>query len=311
MYHTEYGEFDGDSWELFSQKCLKIRYWDDGYQPIEAHFGGDLGIEGYTRSGIVFQCYCPDENYDPDPLYEHQRDKITADLKKLITYKEQLIKYLGGIKIKKWIFLTPRYIKKDILLHCNKKRDEYRSKKLVHLDEEFDVLIQDIDFFAEEMRVVLEMTKKRISIEGEDINDQKVHDWSQSNNSGVTNTIRKITATFPSFQGEKINSKVMKLVDKRINEYLKGGSVLARLEKTFPDQFEKFIKVIDDIETDIEDLCMYPCENNQKLFGEIQDIVEQRLKGEFGEVFDSVMLSQLKRRVISDWLMRCPIDFDN
>ncbi|USL39611.1 hypothetical protein [Priestia megaterium] len=311
MYHTEYGEFDGDSWKLFSQKCLKIRYRDDGYQPIEAKLGGGLGIEGYTRSGIVFQCYCPDENYAPDPLYQNQREEITADLKKLITYKDQLIKYLGGIKIKKWIFLTPCYITEDILFHCNKKRDEYRSKNLIHLDEEFDVLVQDIDFFAEELRVVLEMTKKRINIVGEHVSDQKVNDWSQSNNSEVKNTIRKITATFPDALGEKANFKVLKLVDKRINEYIKGGSVLARLEKKFPDQYEKFIMITDDIETEIEDLCIYASENNQELFKEIQSIVEQRLKNEFGEVFDSVTLSQLKRRVISDWLMRCPIDFDN
>lgn len=46
MFQTEYGKFDGDTWEIFCQKCLKIKYDKDGYQSIPARFGGDLGIEG-------------------------------------------------------------------------------------------------------------------------------------------------------------------------------------------------------------------------------------------------------------------------
>jgi len=89
MIKTLYGNFDGDSWEGFCQQCLKLKYETDGYQEMPA-WQGDLGIEGFTRSGIMFQCYCPDEDYDPDLLYEKQRDKITADLKKLLTYQTQM-----------------------------------------------------------------------------------------------------------------------------------------------------------------------------------------------------------------------------
>ena len=93
LFQTEYGPFDGDSWEAFCQKCLKIRHIKEGYIPMPAHFNGDLGIEGFTREGIVYQCYCPDENYGPKDLYEHQRDKIRDDLKKLIKYKNEHLKF--------------------------------------------------------------------------------------------------------------------------------------------------------------------------------------------------------------------------
>ena len=63
MYQRKYGDFEGDSWEDFCQQCLKIRYRDEKYQEIPAHFGGDMGIEGFTRTGKVFQCYCPDEYF--------------------------------------------------------------------------------------------------------------------------------------------------------------------------------------------------------------------------------------------------------
>lgn len=60
-----------------------MKYEVEGYQEMSAHTDGDLGIEGFTRTGVVFQCYCPDEEYDSTKLYEHQRDKITKDLGKL------------------------------------------------------------------------------------------------------------------------------------------------------------------------------------------------------------------------------------
>lgn len=83
MIKCKFGDFDGDSWEAFCQQCLILKFKNEGYQELYAS-NGDLGIEGFTRTGIVFQCYCPDDDYDPQTLYEKQRNKITQDLNKLI-----------------------------------------------------------------------------------------------------------------------------------------------------------------------------------------------------------------------------------
>jgi hypothetical protein len=53
MYKTAYGTFDGNSWEDFCQQCFKLKYENDGYQEMPA-WQGDLGIEGFTRSGILW-----------------------------------------------------------------------------------------------------------------------------------------------------------------------------------------------------------------------------------------------------------------
>lgn len=87
MYRTSYGTYNGDSWEEHCQTFLKIKYEADGYQEMTAHTQGDLGIEGFTRKGDVFQCYCPDGEYESTKLYGHQRDKITKDLNKLKNIK--------------------------------------------------------------------------------------------------------------------------------------------------------------------------------------------------------------------------------
>jgi hypothetical protein len=146
MFLTKHGWFDGNSWDSFCQICFKSKYLEDGYQQVKAS-PGDYGIEGFTRSGKAFQCYCPDHNYGADELYQKQRDKITKDLGKLLTYKNQLKDLLGGVKIKTWYFVTPESHKKDLIQHCSEKAIEYRAMGHDHLDMSFDVLLFDLDYF--------------------------------------------------------------------------------------------------------------------------------------------------------------------
>lgn len=309
VYQTEFGSFDGNGWDTFCQKCLKLRHINEGYQSIDAHFGGDLGIEGYTRTGLVFQCYCPDEEYDPKNLYKHQRSKITRDLKKLITYQDQLLQILGGVRIKKWIFVTPKNLNRDLVLHCVTKRDEYRAKNLPHLDQDFDVLIQDADYLIEQARIVLEQTNRRLLINSEEIKDETAIQWAESEVESVQNTTRKLTATYPTPHSTDVVERIQRLTAKRIEYFIKGSSVINKLRKMVPEQYERFVAVVDSIETDVEDKCMYPSEDNQKFFREIESLVSERLSREFGNTLDSITVSHLERWIISDWLMRCPLDF--
>lgn len=84
MIKTHYGTYNGDSLEEHCQAILKMKYEVKSYQEMIAHTDDDLGIEGFTRTGVVFQCYCPDEEYYSTKLYDHQRDKITKDLGKFL-----------------------------------------------------------------------------------------------------------------------------------------------------------------------------------------------------------------------------------
>lgn len=86
------GNLDGNAWEELCQSCYRLRYQDQHYTEIPAVQGGDAGIEGFTRNGIVNQCYFPERNYSDDELYEHLRDKMTRDIGKLLdaNYKKRL-----------------------------------------------------------------------------------------------------------------------------------------------------------------------------------------------------------------------------
>lgn len=56
-------KLDGDSWEELCQSCYRIRYQDVHYTEVPATYKGDAGIEGFTQTGIVIQCYYPEGTY--------------------------------------------------------------------------------------------------------------------------------------------------------------------------------------------------------------------------------------------------------
>ena len=78
------GYMNGDAWEELCVSCYRLKYQTQNYTAIPAVHGGDAGIEGFTCNGIVHQCYCPERSYSDSELYDHQRDKLSADIKKLM-----------------------------------------------------------------------------------------------------------------------------------------------------------------------------------------------------------------------------------
>ena len=51
------GPLDGDLWEKLCNSCYRIRYQEENYTQVPSVQGGDAGIEGFTQTGIVYQCY--------------------------------------------------------------------------------------------------------------------------------------------------------------------------------------------------------------------------------------------------------------
>ena len=214
MIHTNYGTYDGDSWEEYCQHLLKTKYNED-YQEMPAHTKGNYGIEGFTRSGLVFQCYCPDEEYDTKTLYKNQRKKITEDLGKLKKYKRELQRYFGPTKIKQWVFLTPKFTNKELVAHCQNKASEYRgmADAMDILDNNFDVLVKDEQFFLREILIVKQILKQKLPIDV-DVREDEIIDWRNCNAEYVTTLFNKINVLFND--DEKYDFK-------RTNKYVYSG----------------------------------------------------------------------------------------
>lgn len=308
MYKTPYGNFNGDSWEDFCQLCFKLKYENDGYQEMPA-WQGDLGIEGFTRSGIFFQCYCPDTEYNPDKLYEVQRDKITTDLGKLVTYEKELKAYLKTIKVTKWIFVTPEYKKKDLVKHCQDKAEEYRKITSSILASDFDVLVHDIEFYSEQIPIFLNFREKKLDIDPkEKKSDIEIADWKSKSISLVDNAIKKHKQRIPE-KAKNIDDKVNNLTQKSVSDFLNGDAMIRKWAEKYQDQYEKFQKVVDQFEKRVEEKCAVADGNSNLLYNEIETELKEKIKASFS-FLDDTMIDRLTARVMADWILRCPISFE-
>lgn len=308
MYKTQYGTFNGDTWEDFCQLVFKLKYQADGYQEMPA-WQGDLGIEGFTRTGTVFQCYCPDAEYTEDKLYEVQRDKITTDLAKLATYQKQLKSYLKEIKIQKWVFVIPEYKKKDLVKHCQEKAEEYRRFELDILSADFDVLLYDIEFFVDEIPRVLQFRQKKLDIEpSEPKTETEIADWKSQQISLVDNAIKKHSQRIPN-QAKNFDNKVNKLTQNSISDFLNGDAMLRKWAAQYQDQYEKFQKVVSQFEKRVEDKCAIADGGSNELYAEIENELSCKIKSSF-PYLDESMIDRLIYRVMADWILRCPISFE-
>ena len=307
MYKTEYGDFDGNSWEDFCQMCFKHKYEKDGYQELPA-WQGDLGIEGYTREGKVFQCYCPDENYNFDILYEKQRDKITKDLKKIKKNQNELKKYLGSQKIVCWIFVTPEYKNKELIRHCAEKAIEYRNENLDILDPKFDILVHDLDFFKEQIPLIIDGKGKKIELNHLDETNENISLWSNSEVDLVENAKRKNNHRInPNAKNRDV--KIQKLTDHTITNFINGNVTIKLLEQKFPDDYEKLIRVISQFEKKVEESCI----TNEGSSKELYDSIEFELKSRISKTLsyiDDITIIKLTEQILADWILRCPIDFE-
>lgn len=312
MVKLSFGEFNGDLWEELCQQCFKYKYSSKGYQRIPADACGDLGIEGYTRDGLVFQCYCPDEDYPPKELYEHQRDKITKDLKKLIKNKDKLINdYLGDIKIRIWYFVTPFYKNKELLEHCNKKKMELRQKKLPHLAPDFDILILEATDFTIEINHIIRVDK-RYKLNFSVAYEKKDTDWFKCSSKLVKNLIRKISAIVPDPTSEAGLKNINRVVQIYMDYYLKGFKLLNLLQSQYLDMYEKLISIRSMYESNVEVRCSLNVsgyDNNRELFYSLIEDFGKVLKEEFNDLFETEMIEALKYQIISSWLLECPMDF--
>jgi hypothetical protein len=308
MIKTEHGVFAGDSWEEFCQLCFKLKYEAEGYQTIPA-WQGDFGIEGFTRTGKVFQCYCPDFDYAPDKLYDEQRDKVTTDLLKLIANEKQLGKYLKKIKIKEWIFVTPMYKKKDLVRHCRDKADEYRLKNISILDNSFDVLIHDLGNFTAQIPIVKGYQQRKLDIiPSANATDEDVIDWKSQQISYVENALKKHEKRFGQTVKDK-EVKINKLTNNSIADLLNGDRILRRWESDYPVDYEKFLRMISQYERRVEEKCFLAEISNNELYKEIASELKDKIKESFS-MLDNVMIDRLCDYVLADWMTRCPINFE-
>jgi len=221
-----------------------MHYQNDHYTHISAAHGGDGGIEGFTQSGVVHQCYCPEKEYSYEENYKHLRDKMTKDIGKL--QKPDYIKRLrewGVPPIIEWHFVIPEQKDSRIVKHAETKRQEVLAAKGVnqsftHIHDDFKVIIKCADDFILEISRIIRtnLTDMKLNLS---IRHTDSPDWSKCDSNKVENIRRKIKAVMQTDSDERINTLVTTFVE----SYISGLDILNDLRLSIPDFYAELVEL--------------------------------------------------------------------
>ncbi len=305
------GYMDGGAWERLCVSCYRIRYQEDHYQEIPAIHEGDAGIEGFTKSGIVHQCYCPEKDYSDDDLYNHQRDKLTTDIDKLLKNGKRL-KELGVSLITEWHFNIPEYKDSRILKHATTKQNEVLSVKndnqsnYDHISNNFKIIIKIADDFAPEISRII-----RNSLTDMKLNLVVKHtdDWENCDSEKVENIRRKVKAVMHI--NDDSDQGVNRVVNIYISCYISGIEIMNRLRVSFPEIYENVFNLEKSYKQDVTLKTLMNTDHtmNKRVFDEILNDFEQKLQQEFSPMFTLSSIGELKQDLIASWLADCSMEF--
>jgi hypothetical protein len=260
----------------------------------------------------VFQCYYPELNYTDKGLYEHQRDKITKDIAKLLNNGKKL-KSLGISNIKEWHFMTPNYTDKKLIQHCENKRKEVliekKAKELDYIDDNFQIILKtERDYLVEINRIV--NLSKDIKLDFA-LKPTGTIDWNKCPSEKVENIQRKIKAIMPDSGHPSWPIRYNRMVETHVEFYLKGIELLGKVKTTCAEFYEKLFELEYICRMEVQQKCDLHDDSaiNKKVFEEILKDFETKLKEEFGDQITLASIMELKQDLVSAWLADCPMDF--
>lgn len=305
---------EGDAWEGLCDEWYRDRYQNEGFQKIPSVDGGDAGIEGFTHTGIVYQCYCPERGYTDNELYDHLRKKMTTDINKLVddNYGKRLIE-LGVPPIKEWHFVTPEYRDSKIIKHAKKKTDLVLGKmyenpdKYSYISDKFKIYIKIAEDFKVEFTRSFRRRCTDVKLNLAVKNTTKI-DWEKCESEKAENIKRKVRAVMGDVPED--DSAYLDVVHSYIKYYMRGLEILANLRETFPVIYEDIqeLEAAYKMEVEIRTKINTDRSINRDLFNEIIKEFGDKLEKEFDNL-STFSISELKQDMIGGWLADCSMEF--
>lgn len=148
-------QWGGGEWQAHCRRLLGAKYGEN-VQFVPDRVGGDGGLEAYRLDcGMVYQCYAPQDAFNPQAQTDAQKRKISDDIRKLVSKPADTAALLGqGYRITRWVLLTPEYDSKELITYARAKSLKTRSTDppLPWCDGDFEIVVaSDKDLFAVEM----------------------------------------------------------------------------------------------------------------------------------------------------------------
>ncbi|SRR6266545_1633045 len=295
---------NSEEWQQLILSLLKVRYPLGEFVEIPDSVGGDCGLEGFGRDGIGFQCYAVEgEPLPTDQLTQRQKRKIRNDLNKLRVNALPLGSILGTTVLRRWLLVVPRWLDKDLQAYAEERAEVLRQAGLVFIAADFEPSIVTLEEFVVERQKLGLARSESLRIQAEEPQEQDVRDWVGENDELIANLDRKLLIVC----GGR-TSEALKLRNRFLSHYLEGRNLLEKMKNQYPPLYESIYRIKEEREhfLETESLIPYslPPERMKETLADFACQLRSTLPG-----LSPFNVEQLVHEAISDWLLRCPLDF--
>nr|WP_314092465.1 hypothetical protein [uncultured Shinella sp.] len=294
--------WDGIAWQRHAHILVRIRHGASNVQRVPDKVNGDAGHEFFTLDGCTVSVLRSRRPRQYAENIERDEQKATRDLPKLKEYEDTLAKLLCGLKCSGWILFCHVLDDKAVIAHVRAKGAEVAAIGLFFLSADFEALVQSQDHFTTEA-----VKPKELPI-GPDLliaqpSEEEI--TTQASTDLVVTLDGKLSRAYPLVT----ESKRAKIRRTYVKNHIKGGNTLASLKSEHPMLWELAWQTISAEESRLEMLGAAgeaaPAERLQESLSRI----EEGLRKDLPHVAHST-LTAISTGTLSDWLVRCPLDFD-
>jgi hypothetical protein len=300
--------WDPNDWEHHIQSVLKLRYAQPvgSYQHIAAEIKGDCGLEGFAVDGTAYQCYACQNWNDFGVLLDHQKNKMTVDISKLLRNELELLKILGDVRIGIWNFVLPFWNDKELLKHARKKEGEVRARKPKHTKADFRISVITGEEFLVEKKMLAKHDLYQFDVKSIPDVAPTAATWMEQNKGLelVDNLTRKANIIAKG-KSAKVHQGFL---NQMVKDYTSGSIILGKLQQDVPEVYEEVIKKKTDREGELLTASATNTLVPGKFFDETLNQYKAELRGVSG--ISPRAVDVLAREAVSDWLLRCPLEVE-
>jgi hypothetical protein len=291
-----------DDWEAFALILLQNRHGALRVHKIPAAHKGDFGIDYYcTSQAAAYQCYAVQEPVDIATRADRQKRKITTDIRKLVSNAIEISKLFMGVPIKHWILLAPIHDSKEVNLHCANKTLEIRGLKCNHLDGHFEVGIHDQTSFAANAIAIGMSALNAVTLDVPQLTSEEISLWQVGSPDLLANATHKLK--------KRCGAKgIQDTVAEAVRCFLQGNAILDALRSSSPELHEKVIGAVANRSRRLTFAGPQGGPTPGAILNTEIDKLVAAIKAAAPNLSDD-NAEQIAYGAISEWIMRCPLDF--
>ncbi|MBQ1497664.1 MAG: hypothetical protein IIZ38_05055 [Sphingomonas sp.] len=295
-------EWKGDEWQEFALQLVQRRHGAENVQVVPDKVKGDAGLEFFTTCGCLYQCYAPQEASDVAKAASAMKAKAGRDLPKLKKNQAIIEKLLAGTKGKRWILLCPFLDNKEVVASVRERGVTIRAENLPFLTSEFEALCHSQqDFLAEIEQLKALSLGPPLSVAPPTA--EQVKDAAGNTEIGVRIDAKLGRAFGPNAPAVQVAARR----DQYVKAHLHRENTLEQLRDNHAVLWERAFETIEAEEARLIAVgatSTIPGQQLQESMNRIESSLAEALP-----TLNPALRTRIALGTISDWLIRCPLDF--